>query len=93
MHVCIASAIRCSNSGTSDGSGLHGSPWGSHFLDQTDEVTILDDLDLVGENHKEPIHLIELAALELVAEFLASQSQRMPAGVFAKHEHGAGHAN
>ena len=42
------------------------------FADQFDQMMIFDVLDLIGENYKTAIDLVQIAPLKLMAEFLAA---------------------
>ncbi len=61
-----------------------------YVVDQFEQVTVLHALDTVGKNYELAINFVEFAALEIVSELLAAQSQRVTAGVFAQHEAGIG---
>src|ERR1700732_4265624 len=50
-------------------------------LDQFEQMAVLHLLDAVRENHKPAIDLIEFAALKLMSELFAAQSQRVAARV------------
>ena len=51
------------------------SPFASRI--SADQVVVFDVLNLVGEDHKTAIDLVQLATLELVAELFTALSQRM----------------
>src|SRR4029077_3535605 len=43
-------------------------------------------LDLVGENYKLPVNLIQLTPLELITKLLAAQTERVPPGMLSQHQ-------
>src|SRR5208282_447389 len=55
-------------------------------LNQFQQMTVLHLLDAVGKHYKPAIDLIEFAALKLVSQLFAAQSQSVAAGVLAQHE-------
>src|SRR5260370_573464 len=56
-------------------------------------MAVLHLFNAVGKNHKPAIDLIEFAALKLMSELFATQSQRVAAGVLAQHQSRIGHAH
>src|SRR5216683_871567 len=50
------------------------------FVDQAEQVVIVNVLDLVGEDHEFAIDLIEFAALEMIAELIAAQAEGVASG-------------
>src|SRR5712692_1079277 len=55
------------------------------FVDQAEQVVIVDVLDLVGENHELAIDFIEFAALEVISELIAAQAEGVASGVLAEN--------
>src|SRR5271157_2829727 len=64
-----------------------------NVLDQFDQMAVLNLFDAVGKDDKPAIDLIEMAAFKLVSQLLATQSQRVAAGVLAQHQSRIGHAH
>src|SRR5438874_892441 len=56
------------------------------LVNKPQQMMIVNMLDLVGQNYKFAIDLIEFSALEVIAKLLASQAQSVPPGVFAEHQ-------
>ena len=61
--------------------------------DQFQQMMIFHVLDLVREYYKPPVYFIQFAAVELIAQLLAAQAQRVPPGMFPKHQPRIGHAH
>ena len=53
------------------------------FVDQAEQVVIVNLLDLVGEDHEFAIDFIELPPLEVIPKLIAAQAEGVAAGVFA----------
>ena len=56
------------------------------FVDQAEQVVIVNVLDLVGEDYEFAIDFVQLAALEMVAELVAAQAEGVASGVLAEDE-------
>src|SRR5258707_707030 len=57
-----------------------------NVLDQFEQMAVLHLFDAVGKNYKSSIDLIEFAALKLMSELFAAQSERVTAGMLAQHQ-------
>ena len=56
------------------------------FVDQAEQVVIVNVLDLVGEDYEFAIDFVQLAALEMVAELIAAQAEGVASGVLAEDQ-------
>src|SRR5918994_147544 len=78
--------VLCFNKVQSTKHKAHLSCCSNYFVQQSNQILIVDALLAIRQVCKTRVRRIELSSRDVVAEFHVAKRQRMPPGMFAKHE-------